>query len=54
MRHKMERLWSKSPQLGTFKVTKIYLSHFDDKLYILEREIKILSYGYKYISQLFC
>ena len=46
----MEKLQSKSSQLGTFKDTKIYLSRFDYKLYILDDEIKTLSYVQKYIS----
>ena len=45
IRHKMKRIQSKKHKLGT--LTKISLSCFDDKRYVLDDEIYTLSYFHK-------
>lgn len=38
---------SKNNELGTYKISKISLSCFDDKRYTLDNEMKTLPYGHK-------
>ena len=47
IRHKMKRIQSKKDKLGTYEIDKIYLSCFDDKRYVLDDGIYILSYFHK-------
>ena len=47
IRHKMERIQSKLHRIGTYDVCKIYLSCFDDKIYILDNGINSLAYFHK-------
>ena len=44
IRHKMKRLQSKKHKLGTYKVEKISLACFDNKRYVLDDGICMLSY----------
>ena len=44
IRHKMKRLQSKKHKLGTYKIEKISLSCFDNKRYVLDDGICMLSY----------
>ena len=48
MRHEMKTVQSKFKV--EFKVNKIYVSCFDDKLYILHNGLKALSYRHKDIN----
>ena len=47
IRHKMKRIQSKQHKLGTYEIDKISLSCFDDKRYVLDDGIHILSYFHK-------
>ena len=47
IRHKMKRIQSKKYKLGTYEIDKIYLSCFDDKIYVLDEGIYALSYFHK-------
>lgn len=47
-----KRIKSKNNELGTYKISKISLSCFDDKRYTLDNEMKTLPYGHKGIYQL--
>ena len=47
IRDKMKRIQSKLHKIETYIVCKIYLSSFDDKKYILDDAINILSYFHK-------
>ena len=47
LRHTMRGIESKNHNLGTYETSKIYLSCFDDKRYILKNEINTLAYGHK-------
>ena len=49
LRHTMRGIESKNHNLGTYETSKIYLSCFDDKRYILKNEINTLAYGHKNI-----
>ena len=49
----MKRIQSKSHQLGTFEVSKISLSFFDDKRHILDDGIKTSAYRHKDVKVLF-
>ena len=47
IRHKMKRIQSKKYKLGTYDITKISLSCFDDKRYVLDDGIYMLAYFHK-------
>ena len=47
IRHKMKRIQSKKHKLGTYEINKMSLSCFDDKSYVLDDGIFILSYFHK-------
>ena len=47
IRHKMKRIQSKKHKLGTYKIDKISLSYFDDKIYVLYNGICTLAYFHK-------
>ena len=47
IRHKMKRIQSKKHKLGTYEIDKISLSCFDDKRYVLDNEIRTLTYFHK-------
>ena len=47
IRHKMKRIQSKKHKLGTYEIDKIYLSCFDDEIYVLDDGIYALSYFHK-------
>ena len=47
IRHKMKRIQSKKHILGTYKIDKISLSCFDDKIYVLDDGIYTLIYFHK-------
>ena len=44
IRHKMKRLQSKKHKLGTYKIENISLLCFDNKRYVLDDVICMLSY----------
>ena len=44
IRHNVKRIQSKLHRIGTYDVCKISLSRFDDKRYVLDDGISILSY----------
>ena len=50
VRHKMKRIQSELPRLGTYKLNKITLSCFDDKRFVLDDGSNTLAYFYKDIS----
>ena len=43
----MKRIQSKKDILGTYKIDKISLSCFDDKIYVLDDRIYTLTYFHK-------
>ena len=43
----MKRIQSKLHKIGTYDACKIYLSCFDDKIYILDDGINSLAYFHK-------
>ena len=43
----MKRIQSKNHKLGTYETDKVSLSCFDDKRYVLDDEIRTLSYFHK-------
>ena len=45
--HKMKRIQSKKDILGAYKIDKISLSCFDDKIYVLDDRIYTLTYFHK-------
>ena len=47
IRHNMERIQSKLHRIGTYNVSKISLSCFDDKRYILNDGVNTLAYFHK-------
>ena len=47
IRHKMKRIQSKKPKLGTYEINKISLSWFDDGRYALDDGIYTLAYLHK-------
>ena len=47
IRHKRKRIQSKKHELGTYEIGKISWSCFDDKRYVLDDGIYILSYFHK-------
>ena len=47
MRHRMKRIQSKVHRIGTYDVSKISLSCFDDKRYILDDASNNLAYFHK-------
>ena len=47
MRHKMKRIQSKKHKLGTYEISKIPLSCFDDKRYVQDDSINTLAYFHK-------
>ena len=55
LRHKMKRILTEKHSVGTYDINKISLSCFDDKRYVLDDGINILTYGHKDIVYLlFC
>ena len=52
MRHKMKRIQSKLHKIGTYELSKINLSCFDDKRYVLDDGINTLAYYHKDINRL--
>ena len=46
LRHSMNRIESKDHRLGTYEINKIYLSCFDDKIYIQNNRCNGLALGY--------
>ena len=36
----------KDHRIGTYKVNKIYLPYFDDKIHIFDNRIDVLAHGY--------
>ena len=49
-RHEMKRIQSKLHRIGTYNVSKISLSYFDDKRYILDAGINSLAYSHQDIK----
>ena len=49
-RHEMKRIQSKLHRIGTYNVSKISLSYFDDKRYILDDGINSLAYSHQDIK----
>ena len=47
VRHKVKRIQSKKYRLGTYEISKISLSCFDDKRFVLNREIHTLAYFHR-------
>ena len=47
LRHKMRIIQSKKHKMGTYKVNKISLSVFDDKIFFLDDGIHTLAYFHK-------
>ena len=47
IRHNMKRIQSKLHRIGTYDVSKISLSCFDDKRYILDYGVNSLAYFHK-------
>ena len=47
IRQKMKRIQSKKNKLRTYEINKIFLSCFDDKIYVLDDGIYTLSYFHK-------
>ena len=50
MRHKMRKIQAKKHKLGTYKIDKISLSFFDDKIFVLNDEIYTLAFFHKDID----
>ena len=46
-RHKIKIIQSKKHKFGRYEIDKIFLSCFDDKRYVLDEGIYILSYFHK-------
>ena len=49
-RHEMKRIQSKLHRIETYNVSKISLSYFDDKRYILDDGINSLAYSHQDIK----
>ena len=47
IRHSMNRIQSKDHRIGTYEINKIYLSCFDDKIYIENNGDDGLALGYQ-------
>ena len=47
IRHKMKKIQSKNHKMGTYKISKISLSCFDDKIFVLNDGIHTLAYFHK-------
>ena len=47
IRYRTKRIQSKKHKLRTYEIDKIFLSYFDDKKYVLDDGIHILSYFHK-------
>ena len=47
IRHKMKRIQAKKHKIGTYEIDKISLLCFDDKRFVLNDEIQMLSYFHK-------
>ena len=45
LEHSMNRIQSKNHRIGTYKINKISLSWFNDKIYILDNGIDVLAVG---------
>ena len=46
LRHSMNRVQSKDYRIGTYKINKISLLYFDDKIYIQNNGYSRLAFGY--------
>ena len=46
LRHSMNRIQSKDYRIGTYKINKISLLYFDDKIYIQNNGYSRLAFGY--------
>ena len=46
LRHLMNRIWSKTFIIGTYKINNISLSYVDDKIYILNNRYDGLALGH--------
>ena len=46
-RHKIRRIQSKKHKIGTYEISKILLSCFDDKRFVLDDGVHTLAYFYK-------
>ena len=44
--HSMNRIHSKDQRIGTYKINKISLSYFDDKIFIQNNGCDVLALGY--------
>ena len=53
LRHKMRRIQSKKQKLGTYQISKISLSCFDDKRFVLDDGIHTLGYFHKDLKNRF-
>ena len=47
IRHKMKRIQAKKDKIGTYEISKISLSCFDDKRYVVDDGIHALAYFHK-------
>ena len=47
LRHSMDRIQSKDHKIGTYEINKIFLFHFDDKIYIQNNGCDGLDLGYQ-------
>ena len=47
IRHKMKKIQSKNHKMGTYEISKISLSCFDDKIFVLNDGIHRLAYFHK-------
>ena len=47
IRHKMKKIQSKNHKMGTYEISKISLSCFDDKIFVLNDGIHTLAYFHK-------
>ena len=47
IRHKMKKIQSKNHKIGTYEISKISLSCFDDKIFVLNDGIHTLAYFHK-------
>ena len=46
LKHSMNRIQNKNHRLGTYKINKISLSWFDNKIHILDNAYEVLALGY--------
>ena len=52
LRHTMKRILSERHNIGSYVISKISLSYYDDKRFILNDGINSLAYGHKNIIEL--